>query len=157
MKNLFSPIICLLISTMAISQTPQMARDAMNIQKLLADLTAAWNMHDAKAFSMGFAEDADFTNVLGMSAHGRTNIEKFHAPLFADIFKNSNLKITDKTIRYIAPDITTVDAWWEMTGVTTPGGTDIPLRKGLANFILMRGDDKWLIMVMHNMELPVEH
>ena len=104
---------------------------------------------------MGFAEDADFTNILGTTVHGRTDIEKFHAPLFAGIFKNSNLKITDKKIRYIAPDITAVDSWWEMTGVTLPDGKDVSLRKGLGNFILMRGDDKWLIMIMHNMEIPV--
>jgi uncharacterized protein (TIGR02246 family) len=155
MKNLFLFIICVLISGIAIGQTPQMARDAENIQKLLNDFSQAWNVHDAKALSMSFAEDADFTNVRGSSAHGRTDIEKFHTPSFAGIFKNSNLKMTDKKIRFITNDITAVDAWWEMKGATLPDGKEIPLRKGLANLILTRGDDKWFIMVMHNMDLPV--
>jgi hypothetical protein len=30
-------------------------------------------INDAKAFSMVFGEEADFTNVRGMGAHGRTN------------------------------------------------------------------------------------
>ena len=63
--------------------------------------------------------------------------------------------MTDKKIRFITADITAVDAWWEMTGAKGPDGKDIPLRKGLLNALLTRGDDKWWITVMHNMELPV--
>jgi uncharacterized protein (TIGR02246 family) len=155
MKNLFLSIIFLSISTISFGQTPQMARDAQSIQDLLSDLSKAWNIHDAKAFSMSFAEDADFTNVRGMSAHGRTDIEKFHEKPFATWFSNSSLKITDKKIRFVTADITSVDAWWEMTGAKSPDGKDIPLRKGLLNFIMTRAGDKWLITVMHNMDLPV--
>jgi ketosteroid isomerase-like protein len=38
-----------------------------------------WNKHDAHAFAMTFTEDADFTNVQGMHANGRSNVEAFHA------------------------------------------------------------------------------
>jgi YCII-related domain/SnoaL-like domain len=47
------------------------------VKAALADFVEAWNRHDAKAFSMLFAEDADFTNVRGMSAHGRADLETF--------------------------------------------------------------------------------
>jgi hypothetical protein len=30
----------------------------------------------------------------------------------------------------------------------------IPLRKGLANFVMTRSNGQWLITVMHNMDLP---
>ena len=78
MKNIIFPIFFLFIVAISIGQTAQMAKDAESIQHLLSDLSNAWNVHDAKAFSMGFSEDADFTNVVGMSAHGRSEIEKFH-------------------------------------------------------------------------------
>jgi ketosteroid isomerase-like protein len=81
------------------------ARDEEEIRKILADFVNAWNKHDAKAFSMVFAEDADFTNLRGTSAKG-------------------------------------------------PEGQDIPLRKGLLNFVITKEGDKWLILVMHNMDLP---
>jgi len=103
---------------------------------------------------MVFAEDADFTNVRGMSAYGRTEIEKLHAPLFATNFKDSNLKITETKIRFITPDVAAVDARWEMTGAKGPDGHEIPLRKGLLNFIMTRSSGQWLIMIMHNMDLP---
>jgi hypothetical protein len=53
-------------------------------------LVDAWNRHDAKAFAAVFAEDADFTNWRGTGVSGRSNIEEFHAPMFATIFKNSH-------------------------------------------------------------------
>jgi uncharacterized protein (TIGR02246 family) len=110
--------------------------------------------HDAKAFSMVFAEDADFTNVRGMSAHGRADVEKFHAPLFATNFKDSSLRISDIKIRFITPELAAVDAWWEMTGAKGRDGQEIPLRKGLLNLIVTRKSGQWFITVTHNMDLP---
>jgi|SRR5450432_442733 uncharacterized protein (TIGR02246 family) len=155
MKNLFILLFSLGISASSIGQTAQMVQDSQDIQTLLDNMAKAWNMHDAAAFSIGFSEDADFTNVVGMSAHGRDSIEKFHKKPFATWFKNSSLKITEKKIRYITGDITEVDVWWEMTGAQAPDGKNIPLRKGLINLVMMRSGDKWLILIMHNMDLPV--
>jgi uncharacterized protein (TIGR02246 family) len=155
-------LLLLSLSTSAISQTANgevknqgNSIDEMGIQKVLADQVEAWNRHDAKAFSMVFAEDADFTNVVGMSAHGRAEVEKFHAPMFATIFKDTNLKITKTKIRFIKPDVAAVDAWWEMTGAKTREGKEIPLRKGLLNFVMTKEGGTWFITVMHNMNLPV--
>ena len=129
-------------------------KDEEAIRKVLADFVEAWNKHDAKAFSMVFAEDADFTNVRGMSAHGRAEVEKFHAPRFATTFKDSHQKMMEIKIRFIRPDVAAVDARWEMTGAKTQEGQDIPLRKGLLNFVMTREGEKWFITVMHNMNLP---
>ncbi len=95
------------------------AEDEVRIKEVLANFIEAWNKHDAKAFSMVFAEDTDFTNVRRVSAHGRADVEKFHAPLFATRFKDTNQKMTKTRIRFIKPDVAAVDAWWEMTGGTT--------------------------------------
>ena len=147
----------LLLSTYAASQTaksPTKAKDEAEIGRVLANSVDAWNKHDAKAFSMVFAEDADFTNVRGMSAHGRAEVEKFHAALFATRFKDTNLKMTMTKIRFIRSDVAAVDAWWEMTGARGPDGQDIPLRTGLLNSVMTKEGERWLITVMHNMDLP---
>jgi uncharacterized protein (TIGR02246 family) len=150
------PLLLILISSSAPSQTvtpPSREQDENGIKQVLTAFVEAWNHHDAKAFSMVFAEDADFTNVRGMSAHGRAEVEKFHAPRFATKFKDSNQKIAEIRIRFITPDVAAVDARWEMTGAKGPDGQDIPLRKGLLNFIMTRSSGQWLIMIMHNMDL----
>lgn len=135
----------LILSTCASGQTAggeakatSKPRDEESIRKVLADFIEAWNKHDAKAFSMVFAEDADFTNVRGASAHGRAEVDKFHAPLFATRLKDTNQKMTKTKIRFIKPDVAAIDAWWEMTGAKGPEGQDIPLRKGLLNFVMTK-------------------
>jgi uncharacterized protein (TIGR02246 family) len=151
------PLLLTFLSSYASSQTVAPSnrdQDENGIRQVLTSSADAWNRRDAKAFSLVFAEDADFTNVVGMSAHGRAEIEKFHAPMFATRFKNTHLTITDAKTRFLTPDIAAVDAHWEMTGAKSPDGQEIPLRKGLLNFVMTRANGQWLITVMHNMDLP---
>ena len=65
MKNIIITFFCFCMICSAGGQTVQMVQDSQNIQALLDAMSKAWNKHDAKAFSMGFSEDADFTNVVG--------------------------------------------------------------------------------------------
>lgn len=162
MRRIFAAFpLFLILSICAVAQTAggeakstASAKDEEGVRKVLADFVEAWNKHDAKAFSMVFAEDADFTNVAGVSAHGQTEVEKFHAPRFATTFKDTHQKITETKIRFIKPDVAAVDARWEMTGAKNREGQDIPLRRGLLNFVMTKESDKWFIAVMHNMNLP---
>lgn len=131
------------------------AGDEIDIRDALRGFAEAWNRHDAEAFSMAFAEDADFTNVLGLSAHGRTKIAQFHAPIFATMFKDSALKIDDIKVRFLKPDVAAVDEWWEMRGARDRNGREISLRKGLLNLVMTKQGARWVISVMHNMDLPI--
>jgi uncharacterized protein (TIGR02246 family) len=151
----------LILSICAVGQTASgearptgSTKDEEGIRKVIADFIEAWNKHDAKAFSMLFVEDADFTNVAGVSAHGRAEVEKFHAPRFATTFKDTHQKITETKIRFIRRDVAAVDARWEMTGAKNREGQDIPLRRGLLNFVMTKDGEKWFITVMHNMNVP---
>jgi uncharacterized protein (TIGR02246 family) len=127
---------CTLLASFAFGQAersesaPNRERDEKAIEDVLRDFADAWNRHDAKAFSMVFAEDAAFTNVVGMSAHGRAEIEKFHAPLFATRFRDTHQTIADVKIRFITPDVAAVDARWEMTGRERPRRSGHPCEKG---------------------------
>lgn len=151
MKCFLLAFVSLVLLTASVSQTTEELR----IKKALGDFIEAWNKHDAKAFSMVFAEDADFTNVGGKSKHGRNEIEEHHEPGFKTKWKDSYQKITQIKIRFINTDVAAVDAWWELTGIKGPEGQDMPPRKGLLNFIMTKNNDTWLITVMHNMDLSI--
>jgi uncharacterized protein (TIGR02246 family) len=162
MKFLYLSIILLFQSILILAQVPDnqlkspgTITEEENIQVVLGDFVKAWNIHDAHDFSMVFAEDADFTNVRGISVHGRVEVEKFHEQPFATRFKESSLKITANKIRFIKSDVAAVDTWWEMTGAKGPDGQVIQLRKGLLNFIMTKKGDNWFIIIMHNMDLPI--
>ncbi len=136
------------------AQATSNREDEQAIRKVVAGFVEAWNKHDAYAFSMVFAEDANFTNVVGMEARGRVEIEKFHAPMFATRFKDSHLESDQIKIRFLRPDVAAVDVVWEMTGATDADGKPRPFRKGLLNFIMTKDKGAWRIAVMHNMEFP---
>jgi uncharacterized protein (TIGR02246 family) len=129
--------------------------DEAAIRGVMDRFMDAWNHHDAKAWTEVFTDDADFTNVLGVSASGRSDIEQFHASAFATIFRDSHQKYTGIKIRFVRLDVAAVDVHWEMTGSTDPAGNPVPLRQGLLNFTMTKNHDKWQIVVMHNMNLPV--
>jgi uncharacterized protein (TIGR02246 family) len=129
-------------------------KDRAAIGQTMKAFVDAWNKHDAHAFAMMFTEDADFTNVAGTHAHGRANVEAFHAPMFAGIFNESRQTSTIRSVRFLKPDLAAVDVDWEMTGAKSPDGTPRPYRRGLLNFVMARqSDGAWLIQIMHNTDL----
>jgi uncharacterized protein (TIGR02246 family) len=137
------------------------ANDEKPIRTLTAVLGEAFAKLDAHAFSMVFHEDADFTNVWGMTAHGRKAIEEFHRPLLEGdgagpipSFKHAQFKVLDTRIRFLRPDVASVDATWTQTGAVQ-NGRDMGFRKGLLMLIATKQGDDWGIAVMHNMDLPV--
>jgi uncharacterized protein (TIGR02246 family) len=153
--KLLTLLLILLISAGSIGQPGGNvnSKDEDLVRKVLTDFTDAWNKHDAKAFAAIFTEDADFTNVRGTSARGRSEIEKHHEPGFKTKWAHSHQKIIKDKIRFIKPDVAAVDAWWELAGIKGAAGEDMPDRKGLLNFIMIKSGDRWLIIVMHNMDL----
>ena len=154
-KEMNAMIVVLSMGMVALAQTasPVPPPDEKPIQQLVFVFVGAWNKHDVHAFAETFAEDADFTNVRGIRAHGRGAIERFHAPVFETIFKQSHQTTTDVRIRFLTSNVASVDVRWEMTGSTAPDGTPVQLRKGLLNWLVTNHDGKWLITVMHNQDL----
>jgi len=126
------------------------------VESLIDSLVVAWNVHDAGRYAAVFHEDADFTNVFGMHAQGQEAIERFHAPIFETMFRESHLSAPETRVRFIRPDVAAVDVRWDMTGARDPRGDPWPLRRGLMSLVCTRENADWAIAVMHNMDLPPE-
>jgi uncharacterized protein (TIGR02246 family) len=130
------------------------AADEAAINAVITDrFLAGWNAHDAHLFASAFAPDADLTNVRGVSASGRENIEQFHAQAFQRMFMQSHQTAEVKKIRFLKPDVAVVDVRWEMTGALTPDGVSRPVRTGLLDLVFTSSSGSWLITVMHNVDL----
>ena len=145
------------------SSAAETTKDEEAIKAVVAAFDKAMNAKDAAALSSVFNEDGDFVNVIGMTAHGRKAIEQFHRPLFEGdgtkgipSFKNAVFKVAETRIRFIRPDVASVDVIWTQTGSTLEG-KDRGLRRGLMSWIATKEQGKWGVAVMHNMDLlPVE-
>jgi uncharacterized protein (TIGR02246 family) len=138
------------------------AKDEAAIRELAAAFEKTHNKHDAKAFAALFAPDGDFTNVRGMTAKGPKAIEEFHRPLFEGdtskgnpSFKDAVLKVDEVRVRFLRPDVASVDVLWTQTGSKAPDGKDRGTRKGLASWVATKEGGRWQVAVMHNMDLPV--
>ena len=133
---------------------PNDAKARAAIEPTLKNFLDAWNAHDAQAFARTFTPDADFTNVIGMHAHGRANVETFHATVFATVFNHSHQTAQIRNIRFLAPRLAAVDVDWQMTGATDRDGRPRSDRNGLLDWIMAKQPDgSWLIEIMHNTEL----
>lgn len=131
-----------------------MQDDEAAIRQVVGGFADAWNRHDVAAYTRLFAADADFTSVLGISAHGWDAIEGYHAPLFATQFRESHFTATDVRVRFLTPDIAAVDVRWTMHNDTDADGTPRHPREGLANLVVCKSEGRWPITVFHNMNLP---
>jgi uncharacterized protein (TIGR02246 family) len=127
--------------------------DSAGIRALIDDFTAAFNNHDSHAVAMCFTDDADFINVQQANSHGRKGIEEHFVPLFSGRLKDSHRTYTVKSLRSITPDVAAVTMDYVLMGTSGPNGSEVPPRKGLYDWIVVRQNGKWLISVLHESEL----
>jgi uncharacterized protein (TIGR02246 family) len=130
--------------------------DAAAIKQAVADFTDAFNRHDPRSTAACFSEDADLTNTRGMSNHGRKEIDEHYGSLFAGFLKNAHRTVSVRNIRFLTPEKALVDSDWEMTGSKAPDGSnlDIPIRKGLLDWVMAKENGRWLITIFHESEFP---
>jgi uncharacterized protein (TIGR02246 family) len=124
-----------------------------SIREVVKNCMDAWNRHDAKAFASLFAIDADLMNWMGQGATGREAIERAHELSFATRFKTSHQTTDDIKVRLIKTDVASVDIWWNMTGALDGSGQPRPPRRGILSWVMTKEEGKWLIKVMHNLDL----
>ena len=95
------------------------------------------------------AEDVQWVNWRGEALGTRKDVEDEHAKLFAGLYKNSHRTDTVKSIRYLGPELASVDNYWTMTGARKRDGTEWPYRAGYANFLMAKRGGRWIIIVSH--------
>lgn len=156
MRNVLVFLLVIAAGVLCAAQGPAGAdysADEAAIKAVMTDrFLAGWNAHDAHLFASAFSEDADFTNVRGMSASGRATIEKLHAEIFERLFKQSHQTAEVKKIRFLKSDVAVADVRWEMTGALDADGKQRPYRTGLLALVFTKSGGQWLITVMHNAE-----
>ncbi len=128
---------------------PNMDADSAAIKQCVAAWEDAWNRHDAHATTMAYVEDGDFSNTTGIPSHGRKALEDHYNAIFTTFLKDAHRTDTVKSIRFLTPDIASVDIDWQMTGAKTPDGKDAPARKGLLTWIVTKHNGQWMITIYH--------
>jgi len=123
----------------------------LQIESSITAMAEGWNSHDMAKFAAEFVKDADFVNVLGMHWRGRPKIEAEHANLHRTIFRNSQLRIIDTSVRPVGRGVILAIVNWEMRGHETPPGAPFTeVRHGVFTGVYVEEGERWRIAALHN-------
>ncbi len=120
--------------------------DTAAIKQTVAAFADTWNSHDAHGVAMRYVEDGDFSSIKGEPSHGRKELEDHYTTIFSTFLKNAHTTDTVKSVRFLGPDIASVDIDWLVTDPNAPGGV---LRKGLLTWIVTKRNGQWMITIYH--------
>ena len=134
---------------MAAADDAARAGEEAAVQQVVAGFSNGWNNHDARAMCASLADDVQWVSWRGEVYTSRKEVEEAHAKLFADLYKNTHRTDTVKTIRFVGPDLASVDDYWAMTGARTREGADWPYRAGYANFLMAKRAGQWVVITSH--------
>ena len=131
--------------------------DESRIREIVAEQVEAWNVGDAKAFSLRFSEDGSFTNIRGTVFYGHRAFEDRHAEIFTTFFKGSKLAMSVSKIHFVRPDVAIVDISTELGALQgMPSGvkstTDGKMRTRLQE-VFVKDKGEWSIASYHNVEV----
>ena len=122
--------------------------DDSAIRRLVDVFTEGWNAHDGKACARPFAVDADFTNIMGLKAHGRDMIARGHDEILSTFFRNARIRSTIQSIRFIRPEVAVVDVAFR---IQSEDGEPFGLEQSQAGLVVLKEGDGWSIVVFRNM------
>ena len=84
------------------------AADEAAMRESVKQMETGWNTKSGALFAKPFAEDADYVVINGKYIKGRAVIETQHQRIFDTIFKDTNINLTVKQIRFLRPDVAVV-------------------------------------------------
>ena len=126
------------------------AHDEAALAGLVDTFVQGWNTGSGDRLASAFALDADFTNVMGLRAHGREVIARGHDEILATVFRGTRLEAAVNQIRYLRPDVAVVDVTLTMRGAD---GQPLAMLPGpsSAGLVATRDAGTWAIAVFRNM------
>lgn len=125
------------------------AADEAAIKQVVASFSNGWNNHDAHAMCVSLADNVEWVNWRGEVAHSRQEVEDIHAKLFAGLYINTHRTDTVKAIRYLTPELVSVENYWTMTGAKRRDGSDWPYRAGYVNYLMAKRNGSWVVIISH--------
>ncbi len=130
-----------------------MSDELAKVTNTVRAFAECWNRHDMEAFAELFTLDAEFVNVVGLWWKGRDEIKKAHEFTHATMFKNSQLTMSDVSIRFPAETIAIARCRWVLEGHLSPEGKALPARNGILVQVLSRNSEIWSIIDSQNTDV----
>ncbi|MFD1142429.1 SgcJ/EcaC family oxidoreductase [Larkinella insperata] len=136
----------------------QSRQDSTAVQAIIQDQVTAWNQGDAVAYSKQFAREGTFTNIMGLSYTGHKAFLERHDQIFKGVFRNTVLQQKIISLRFIRPDVATVETLTRVSGLSAAPPPGIYLdNKGRFHTrllqIMTKSATGWEVVTYHNVDL----
>ena len=100
---------------------------------------------DAKAIGALFVEDADLVDQAGNMHHGRMAVEERYQKLFEGPYKGAQANLEISSVRFVRPDIAVIDGSYELSGMKSAEGQDVPAVKGMFTNVSVKQNGQWML------------
>lgn len=146
MKTLvFVTLMMLGFSAQTMQSQDNHAADEAAMRDAVKQLETGWNTKSGAVFAKPFAEDADYVVINGNYIKGRAAIETGHQRIFDTIYKDTNLTLTVKQIRFLRADVAVVHVDGRRTGPTKEMTSDAVL-----TLTMTKEKQGWVIAAFQN-------
>ena len=146
MKTLvFVTLMMLGLSGQAMHSQDSHAADEAAMRESVKQMETGWNTKSGALFAKPFAEDADYVVINGMYIKGRAAIESGHQRIFDTIYKDTNLTLTVKQIRFLRADVAVVHVDGHRTGPTKEVAQD-----AILTLMMTKEKQGWVIAAFQN-------
>jgi uncharacterized protein (TIGR02246 family) len=117
--------------------------DRLAIRKRTGEYEHAFNRGDAAAAAAVYAADGTHTYAIGVTHRGRPAIEQGLRELLAGPMKGARLSLTVDSIRFITGDIAVEEDSFEVSGMTSADGADVPSLRGQCMAVYRKQANAW--------------
>ena len=121
------------------------AADEAAMRESIKQLETGWNTKSGALFAKPFAEDADYVVINGMYIKGRATIESAHQRIFDTIYRDTNITLTVKQIRFLRPDVAVAHVTGHREGPTKELTSDAML-----TLMMTKEKQGWVIAAFQN-------
>jgi uncharacterized protein (TIGR02246 family) len=144
-------------ATIARAQTMD---DEAAIRRIVQEEADAWTRGDATAYSLHFAADGTFTNILGDFYTGHEVFLKRHEFLFQGPYRGTTLHHDVVSLKFPRPDVAVVEVLTSVTGFQKLGPGLVTDAKGRLRTrllqVLVKDKGKWKIVTYHNVDVKAQ-
>jgi uncharacterized protein (TIGR02246 family) len=147
MKNALLSIFALLLSSAAFGQRQS---DEEQVRATVRSFYADFNSHGWAHAVNYTTEDWVHINPLGGSTRGREAVLKELEEVHNTFLKGVSDTIQDMAVSFATADVAIVTVVSQMSTFTTPDGVKHENERHIRTFVLVRRNDRWLIMQDQN-------
>ena len=122
--------------------------DERTIRSMVDQAIIRLNRGDVSAVADLWAEDADYVGVDGKLTKGRSQILSLFRRMKTGAGQQS---ATIEQIRFVTPELATVDGSWIVTGARDAAGTELPAIKGRGFELLQKKNGSWKFIATREM------